>query len=88
MFAERGGSGSVAEDISLAELTLIQSVPSHAVAASARSMPSAVPSPTAEDHRMAKEEHKIDIEKVAHDVMDHVKTLMDNARARNGGTHS
>jgi len=84
MFAERGSSSSVAEDISIAELTLIQSMPSSAVAASTRSMPSATPSPATEDSRVAKEEHKIDIEKVAHDVMDHVKTLMDSARARNG----
>jgi hypothetical protein len=87
MFAERGSGSSVAEDISIAELTLIQSVPSSAVAASSRSMPSATPSPATEDARTAKEEHKIDIEKVAHDVMDHVKTLMDNARARNGEPH-
>ncbi|MGE5184588.1 MAG: hypothetical protein ACM31C_21100, partial [Acidobacteriota bacterium] len=83
MFADRASGGGISEDISIAELTLVSAPPS-AVAASARAQPTAQPSPATEGQRMAKEEHKIDIEKVADDVFKHVHKMMDSARARNG----
>jgi hypothetical protein len=88
MFSERGGGSGLAADISLAELTLVQAAPASQIAASSRALPSAMPTPPANQHDERphdhKEEHRIDVEKVANDVYRHIQSLMDSARARNG----
>jgi hypothetical protein len=84
MFAERSSSGSVAEDISLAELTLVQSAPAANIAASSRDVAGTQPGPVPQAPNVAHEEHHIDIEKVANEVHKHLQVLMDSARARNG----
>jgi len=47
-----------------------------------------MPQPPANQHDERphdhKEEHRIDVEKVANDVYKHIQSLMDAARARNG----
>jgi len=79
-------SSNLGGDISLAELTLVQSAPSTHIAASERGMPSAAP-PNANPSSQAALQNSaqpIDIEQVANDVYRHILVLMDGARARNG----
>ncbi|HEU4611529.1 MAG TPA: hypothetical protein VFS15_05610, partial [Kofleriaceae bacterium] len=82
MFADRG-STSIADGISIGELTLISTAPTRQIAAATREHGSAAPvaaTPAAEP----KEAAQVDIEKVANDVYREVLVLMDLARARNG----
>jgi hypothetical protein len=82
MFEEKSG-GSLADGISLAELTLISTAPAAQIAASTRehgSAPPVVAAPTAAPSTAA----HVDIEKLANDVYREVLVLMDLARARNG----
>ncbi|MFT3691985.1 MAG: hypothetical protein QM831_02505 [Kofleriaceae bacterium] len=84
MFAQQ--NGGLGGDISLAELTLVQSAPSTHIAASERSMPSAAPANANPSTQAAQQSahQQIDIEKVANEVYKHILTLMDAARHRNG----
>ena len=82
MFAERGGT-SLADGISLAELTLITAAPARQIAASTREHGGA-PQPAAAAPAAAAESSDVDVEKVANDVYREVLALMDLARARNG----
>ena len=84
MFETQQGSSS-AEGISLAELTLIQSTPSHQIAASAKTPAAAAPvSPAIGSAKDQKPGQKIDIEKIANEIYRHILAMMDAARARNG----
>ena len=79
-------SAGLGGDISLSELTLVQSAPSTHIAASERGMQSAAPSnpnPSSQDAHQSSAQ-QIDIEQVANDVYRHILVLMDGARARNG----
>ncbi|MEO8845208.1 MAG: hypothetical protein ABI591_05160 [Kofleriaceae bacterium] len=78
---------SMGGDISLADLTLVQSAPSTHIAASERSAPSALPAtPNVSSHSANQQSssQQIDVEKVANEVYKHILVLMDGARARNG----
>ena len=83
MFEDRAGS-TMSDGISLSDLTLVHATPPSAVAASTRSLPSAMaPSPVgAQPSKGAGE--KLDVEKIANDVYQQILVLMDAARARNG----
>jgi hypothetical protein len=79
-------SSNLGGDISLADLTLVQSAPSTHIAASERGMQSAAPTnpnPSSQDAHQSSGQ-QIDIEQVANDVYRHILVLMDGARARNG----
>lgn len=84
MFDDR--NTSMGGDISLAELTLVQSTPSTHIAASTRSAPSALPATPNAISQSAQQSssQQIDVEKVANEVYKHILVLMDGARARNG----
>ncbi len=72
-------------DISLSELTLVQSAPSTHIAASERGMPSAAPAmPNPSTTSNQSSSQHIDIEHIANEVYRHILVLMDGARARNG----
>jgi hypothetical protein len=81
-------SNGTSGDISLAELTLVQSAPSTHIAASERSAPSALPATPNPSSQGAQQQQganqTIDVEKVANEVYKHIMVLMDGARARNG----
>jgi hypothetical protein len=84
MLDDRSG---MSNDISLAELTLVQSAPSTHIAASERSAPSALPATPNVSSQGAQQQNngqQIDVEKVANEVYKHILVLMDGARARNG----
>jgi hypothetical protein len=83
MLEERGGPSN---DISLAELTLVNSAPTTQIAASTRGVPSAQPTNPAPSSlgTQFKAGQEIDIEKVANEVYKQILVLMDAARARNG----
>ena len=84
MFENQGSN--LGGDISIADLTLVQSAPSTHIAASERGMPSAAPTnpnPSSQDAHQSSGQ-QIDIEQVANDVYRHILVLMDGARARNG----
>jgi hypothetical protein len=82
MFADRG-STSIADGISIGELTLISTAPTRQIAAASREHGSAPPVATA-PAAAPKDAAQVDIEKVANDVYREVLVLMDLARARNG----
>jgi len=79
-------SSGMSGDISLAELTLVQSAPTTHIAASERGVQSAAPAVANPSSTGAQQSanQQIDIEKVANEVYKHILTLMDAARARNG----
>jgi hypothetical protein len=79
-------SSGMSGDISLAELTLVQSAPTTHIAASERGVQSAAPSVANPSSTAVQQsaQQQIDIEKVANEVYKHILTLMDAARARNG----
>ena len=86
MFDSQSASAGMSGDISMAELTLVQSAPSTHIAASERSAPSALPAtpnPSSQSAKQSAHQH-IDVEKVANEVYKHIQVLMDGARARNG----
>jgi trimeric autotransporter adhesin len=86
MFEERSGASSIADGISIAELTLIAAAPSPQIAASSREpAPSPAPvAPSAAAGAGAEQAGAADIEKLANDVYREVMVLMDLARSRNG----
>lgn len=83
MFEEKSGS-SVAEGISLAELTLITAAPATQIAASSREHGSQAPTTVAATPAKGASGPEVDIEKLANEVYREVLVLMDLARARNG----
>lgn len=84
MFEDKSGS-SVADGISIAELTLISTAPVAQIAASSRSEGgrAAAPAPAATPAG-GEQKQQVDIEKLANDVYREVLVLMDIARSRNG----
>jgi hypothetical protein len=83
--------GTIAGDVSIAELTLVTAAPATHIAASTRSMPSAgpaAPSASAATERAgAQSASSIDIEATAQEIYRYILTMMDVARARNGEPH-
>jgi len=73
----------LSDNITLSELTLVQSAPSAHIAASTRAAPSAMPA-AAPASQAAPAAGQLDIEKIANDVYRQILTIMDATRARNG----
>lgn len=85
MFDTQTGSSPAADGISISELTLISSAPSHQIAASTKTAPAAAPlSPALGGAADAKPGQKVDIEKLANEIYRQILAMMDAARARNG----
>ncbi|HWU88265.1 MAG TPA: hypothetical protein VN253_13355, partial [Kofleriaceae bacterium] len=80
--------GTISENISIAELTLVTAAPSTHIAASTRTPPSAAPVSPAVSGSSEKGEgggaNVIDIESTAQEIYRYILTMMDAARARNG----
>ena len=72
------------DGISMAELTLINAVPSTQIAASSRGTPSHASPMSPSISNQAQPGQKIDIEKIANEIYRQILAMMDAARARNG----